>query len=117
MRHILKSVSLPRSIDKTSGKSESKEMTKKQSDRLEAIQSLRQTLKPGDTVYTVLRSVSRSGMSRDIDLYVIQDSELRWISRIAARAMDATFNEKKDCIKVGGCGMDMGFDLVYNLSR
>lgn len=93
-------------------------MTKaKQSVRDEAIASLRETLKPGDTVHTVLRNVSRSGMSRDIDLYKIVDGETRWLSRLAAKACGFTFNEKRDCIKVGGCGMDMGFHLVYSLSR
>lgn len=93
-------------------------MTKIQkSERDEAIQSLRETLKPGDTVYTVLRSVSRSGMSRDIDLYKLEPEGPRWLSRIAARACNWTWNNKRECVKVGGCGMDMGFHLVYNLSR
>ena len=40
-------------------------MTKtKQSERDTYIADLRATLKPGDTLYTVLRSVYRSGMSR-----------------------------------------------------
>ena len=93
-------------------------MTKaKQSARAEAIASLRKMLKPGDTVFTVLRSVSRSGMNRKIDLYKLEDNEPRWLSRLVARACDWTFDKKKDAVSVGGCGMDMGFHLVYSLSR
>lgn len=45
-------------------------MTKQQqSERDEFIAKLRETLKPGDTLHTVLRSVSRSGMQRVIDVY------------------------------------------------
>ena len=43
-------------------------MTKAQmAERDEAIANLREILKPGDTVYTILRHVSKSGMSRVID--------------------------------------------------
>ncbi len=93
-------------------------MTKqKQSERDEAIARLRETLKPGDTVFTVLRSVSRSGMNRKIDLYKIEDGSPQWLSRLAAKACDWTFDNKRDAVSVGGCGMDMGFHLVYSLSR
>ena len=37
-----------------------------EAERAEAIAKLREWIKPGDTVYTVLDSVSRSGMSRHI---------------------------------------------------
>jgi hypothetical protein len=85
-------------------------------ERKEAIEDLRELLKPGDTVYTVLRNVSRSGMTRDIDCYVIKEDSPRWISRLVAKAIEASFNEKRDAVRVGGCGMDMGFHIVHNLS-
>jgi hypothetical protein len=83
----------------------------------DAREKLRELLPPGSTVYTVLRHVSRSGMMRAIDAYVIQDSDPRWISRLAARATGDKFSEKYDAVEMGGCGMDMGFALVYGLSR
>lgn len=93
-------------------------MTKlQQSERAEACAELRETLKPGTTVYTVLRHVSRSGMSRDIDVYVIEDGEPRRITWTVAKAADLTYSRKAEAIKIGGCGMDMGFAIVYNLSR
>jgi len=88
-----------------------------------AAESLREILKPGDTVYTVLRSKSRSGMSRRIDLYAIEQqgntrainpARLRYLSGYAAVLLD--IKRSDDGLKVDGCGMDMGFSLVYNLS-
>ena len=81
----------------------------------EAIRKLREWLKPGDTIHTILRHVSRSGMSRRIDLYVMRDGNLQFLSYLAATAMDDRWDADKGGIIVGGCGMDMGFSLVYNL--
>jgi hypothetical protein len=83
--------------------------------KAQAIESLRTLLKPGDTVYTVLRHVSASGMSRDIDLYVFRDNKPQYLTNYAATALDWPMSKNKG-IKVGGCGMDMGFHLVYSLS-
>jgi hypothetical protein len=78
--------------------------------------SLLKDLKPGDTVYTVLRHVSASGMSRRIDLFTFKNNEPQFLSGLAAGAMG--YKQHKDGgIVVGGCGMDMGFHLVYELSR
>ena len=91
-------------------------VTAQQAEQQAAAARLRELVKPGDTVYTVLRRVSASGMSREISLHVIIDNEPYWITGLAARAMgDRT--SKRDGIIVGGCGMDMGFHLVYNLGR
>lgn len=93
-------------------------MTKaKQSERDEAIATLRETLKPGDTVYTILRHCSRSGMQRVIDLVVMDKGEPRSISLHAAKAMDDKMDLERCGIKANGCGMDMGFLLVYSLGR
>jgi len=78
---------------------------------------LLEMLPPGTTVHAVLRHVSRSGMTRWIDLYFIEDGHPHWLSYRAAAVMDQTFDKRRECIKIGGCGMDMGFALVYNLSR
>lgn len=92
-------------------------LTKKEGERLyreQALETLRKLLKPGDTVYTILRHVSKSGMSRHIDLVVISEGRPRNISFFAATAMRDS-QAKDGSIKVNGCGMDMGFHLVYNL--
>ena len=82
----------------------------------EAREHLRAILKPGDTIYTVLRHVSKSGMSRDIDLYKMTADGPEYLSGYAATALGER-RAPDQGIRVGGCGMDMGFHLVYNLSR
>lgn len=91
-------------------------MTKKQIEEAgEARAELLKILSPGDTVYCVLRSVSRSGMSRVIDFYTIKDNEPRYITHLAAMACD--YRLAMNGMKVSGCGMDMGFSVVYNLGH
>lgn len=80
----------------------------------DAIAQLRDMFRPGDTVTTVLRHVSPSGMTRAIS---VVSPDLQDISWMVARAMGEKLDQRYDGIKVGGCGMDMGFHLVYGLSR
>lgn len=80
-----------------------------------AREELRQLVKPGDTVYTILRHVSTSGMSRDIDVVLIKDNEPLRITYTASEATGITYDRKAEALKVGGCGMDMGFHVVYTL--
>ncbi len=90
--------------------------TQREREQSEAIVYLREWIKPGDTVYTKVDRVSRSGMSRVISAYVIRDNQPQWISYNVARALGWGFDDKQEGVKVGGCGMDMGFHLVYELS-
>lgn len=94
-------------------------MTKK-SEKLAEQESARDRLlsmlSPGDTVYTILRHVSRSGMMRHISLKACIDGELVDITWYAAKLMDEKRADNGG-IKVGGCGVDMGFNLVYNLGH
>jgi len=89
----------------------------KRTEQQEAIVKLKTWLKPGDTVYTILKHVSASGMSRSIELVIARKSEIINISFWAARAMDRKIDQKNYGIKVGGCGMDLGFELVHTLGR
>lgn len=86
-------------------------------EREEAMRNLRELLQPGDTVYTALKHVSRSGMLRVIQPYIIRDNEPRYIGRLVAKATNYPYDRNKEGVRVGGCGMDMGFALVYSLSR
>ena len=89
--------------------------TIKEKEREEARQHLLELLKPGDTVYTVLRHVSRSGMFRVISLHVMREGQPYDISWQAAKLLEG-YSENHHGCKASGCGMDMGFHLVYNLS-
>lgn len=89
-------------------------------EREEALAQLRGWLKPGDTVYTILRHVSRSGMQREIGLCVPlkggDGKEPTFIHpNYSASRVLGERQGKRDGLIVGGCGMDMGFHLVYNL--
>ena len=97
-------------------------------ERQEAIDQLREWLKPGDTVYTVLRHVSRSGMQREIGVVLLKsighsqfpaDSTVRDLhpNYMVSRVLGIRLGKQGDALIVGGCGMDMGFHLVYELSR
>lgn len=78
---------------------------------------LLEILKPGDTIYCTLRHVSRSGMSRVIELYATEDNRLRRIGLLAADLLELSYTDKYGGgIRVSGVGMDMGFWLVSNLS-
>jgi len=93
-------------------------MTKAQvAERDKAREELRGMLKPGDTVYTILRHCSRSGMQRTIDAVTMRNGD--GVSSLGPRvavAIGAKFDRDRWGTKMGGCGMDMGFHLVYNLS-
>ena len=90
-------------------------MSASKTDRDEAITELRARLKPGQEILCVLRHVSRSGMQRVIDLKIIEGGEMRGLGWSASRALGYRFDDKRDGIVVGGCGMDMGFAIVYEL--
>lgn len=83
----------------------------------EAMRTLKETLKPGDTVFTILRHVSRSGMMRHISLKLLRGDTPQDLTWLAARVLGDTMAPNNGGLKVGGCGMDMGFHIVFNLSR
>ena len=81
----------------------------------ELLERLRGMLNPGDTIYTTLDHVARSGMYRVISLFVMRDNEPHDITGSAADLLEG-FDKRHGGAKAHGCGMDMGFALVYNLS-
>ena len=92
--------------------------------KADAVAYLREILAPGSHVYATVRTVSRSGMSRRIDLYAIRPGTPQyrdghpWLARLsyyAAAALGWPCND--DGVRVDGCGMDMRFHLVYCLSQ
>lgn len=84
---------------------------------VEYAEKLRRILGLGGTVYTVLRHVSRSGMSRRIDLYAMDPNggNPQFLTGWAAAVMGVRWDHEGGGIVVGGCGMDMGFHIVNNL--
>ncbi len=89
----------------------------KKNEQREARERLREIIKPGDTVYTILRHVARSGMSRDISVKVSDgNGGFLHLDYPVAKAIDAPLS-KNEGVRIGGCGMDMGFAIVYDLSH
>lgn len=83
-------------------------------DKEKALETLKEMLKPGDTIYTKMVHRSRSGIYRVIDLYVIRDNKPLRLSYFAGILLEG-YDRKHEGAKAGGCGMDMGFHLVSNL--
>lgn len=92
-------------------------------ERDEQIEKLRKWFPRDSTVYTILRHVSRSGLQRQISVVCllpeggkIIDLHPNWsISRITSYRLN--IGGMHDALIVNGCGMDMGFDLAYNLAH
>lgn len=88
-------------------------------ERAEAAKELRKLLRPGTTVLVKLNHVSKSGMRRVVDLYVVKGGDLRRITWSAAKALGWGYQRSPggtEGLKLDGCGMDMGFHAVYTLS-
>ena len=106
-------------------KAQEKEIAKQ-----EAIATLRKMgVKPGATIYTNVTHVARSGMSRRIRCYIITkdtstdrngkrktEPGMHDITGLVATACGFARHNGWD-IKIGGCGMDMCFQVVYLLGR
>ena len=91
----------------------------------QALERLRAAIEPGDTLYTVLRHRAPSGMSRAVDVYAIRPDPERgpravhryWLSYWIAAAGIGRWSERYEAVTIGGCGMDVGFEIVYSLGR
>jgi len=83
-------------------------------DTTRARKQLRRYLRKGKTVYTMVTKVARSGMSRRIKVYTIHRGELVSLTWAVGIALGRSRND--DGLLTHGCGMDMGFETVYNLS-
>lgn len=92
-------------------------MASKKQEQAEAIERLRQCVQKGDTLYTLLRRASPSGMSRTIQVVSIKDNEPAWLGYNVALALGLPYDRINEGVKVRGAGMDMGFALVYDLAR
>ncbi len=75
---------------------------------------LLERVKPAQKVYCNLKSVSASGMQRRIELFIVENGEICNISFAASIVTGRKFSDKGGIV-CNGCGMDMGFDLVYSL--
>ena len=85
-------------------------------EKQQAIQYLKEHIKKGDTLFTIVTKVAKSGMSRNIKVLDIKEGNPSYWNYYIAKVLDYKLKED-GTIRVQGCGMDMGFHLVYTLSK
>jgi hypothetical protein len=90
-------------------------MKKQQTEKDKYIKDLKKLVEKGGTIYCVLRRVAKSGMSRDISFFVINKQRLRMIDGCIKQILGLKYS-KNDGLRIHGCGMDMGFLVVHELS-
>lgn len=93
----------------------------KQAHVAESTAALLKMLMPTTEVYATLKKVSPSGMNRRIALLIAEKgpnntTQIRNISGWVADVLGLKWNDDGS-VSISGCGMDMGFHLVYTLSR
>ncbi|MDD5354937.1 MAG: hypothetical protein PHY56_00110 [Candidatus Omnitrophica bacterium] len=82
------------------------------------IKRLRALMTKGNrTIYSVVRHVSSSGMSRVIDFFTIIKNKPYNLSYYAEKLLDYKYDRNYAGVRVSGCGMDMCFSVVYDLGR
>ena len=72
-------------------------------------------LKEDQTIYSIIRHVSKSGMTRHIAFFYIDNQRPYWITYDVSELLGYKMNKYHDALIVGGCGMDMAFSVVNNL--
>lgn len=89
--------------------------------REQAREELRGLMPEGSTVWTCLRNVSASGMSRRLTVHVVEATGdvrglvVRNVTTWAARVLEYPINKRGE-MRVDGCGMDMGWHVVDGLA-
>jgi hypothetical protein len=82
----------------------------------EGIASLHKRIKPGDKVYTSVKHVAKSGMSRSIACFIVDsENDIVDITGYVAAAINCKLDYKNGGLKIAGCGMNMCFAVVYEL--
>lgn len=92
---------------------------KQLTDKQAAIKELKTWLKPGDTLHTILRHVSGSGMTRHISVYIFKGNIPYLMDYLVTQALGLKRvpMRKGEGVIIHGAGMDMGFEIVYSLGR
>lgn len=88
----------------------------KAEDRQDSIAWLREHVPAGSTVYGIVRSVSRSGMSRRIDFYSFTTNGPLYLTGFFSTVYGGSIPRARRGMLVNGCGMDMVFAVVSNVS-
>lgn len=90
--------------------------TQKREQKENSLATLKNLVQEGDTIYTSLQSVSSTGMSRRLNIFIVKDNNIVNITWHVANVLEYRYNDQKESLVIGGCGMDMGYHVVYSLS-
>lgn len=96
-------------------------MTKYTAEQIATARERLAFLKPGDVIQTKVLHVARSGMTREIGVYVARKAAdgqhyVADLSFDVAVLTGLRLSDRRGVV-VGGVGMDMGFHLIYSLGR
>ena len=69
------------------------------------------------TIWVLCRHVSSAGATRVLSFFVVKDNTIICIDWFLQDFLGYKSHKKFDGVVVKGCGMDMGFHVVYSLSR
>ena len=69
------------------------------------------------TIWALCRHVSSGGATRVLSFFVVKDNTIICIDWFLQEFLGYKSHKKFDGVVIKGCGMDMGFHVVYSLSR
>ena len=92
-------------------------MSKIPQKHFEAYEYFKHNLKLNDTIYCIIKHVSKSGMTRHISFFDIRNNQPSFITSRISDFLGYRMNKHHDALMVGGCGMDMAFSVVNNLQE
>lgn len=81
---------------------------------IDAQNAIKKLIKPQDRVYCTVLRVAPSGRSRRMKFFIVKDGEILNITHIICNALSYKYSTDGSMI-ISGCGMDMGFHVVYSL--
>lgn len=82
-----------------------------------ALETLKEILKEGDTVYGIVKNVSKSGLSRVMRFYVIKENAPIRLTWLVGELLGARYSDKFEGIVIRGCGLDVYADTVFRVSN
>lgn len=69
------------------------------------------------TIWALCRHVSSGGATRVLSFFIVKDNTIICIDWFLQEFLGYKSHKKFDGVVIKGCGMDMGFHVVYSLSR
>lgn len=79
------------------------------------LKKLQDWIKPDQKVWTKVTHIAQSGMSRSIEPYIVVGRDIINITYSVSVVLDLSIDQRHGGVRLSGCGMDMGYDLVDRL--